>query len=308
MIHKQIPGSRMIWLTLIVLGALLVSCNSAASETIPFDPTVEPDRQFLFLEESPPGSEPEPFGTGWFQGGFHSAPVFAPDGKTVWWAGRFAAQKIYFSSFIEGNWTDQEEVSFSDEIRSYRDPFISPDGLKFYFISTAPLPGNETGGKENLWMMEWESGGWSEPQPLPEAINSFDLHWTPSAASNYDLYFSANIDGNPEIMKSVYLDGTYTEPVPVGYPVNTEEKEFTPNIAPDQSYLIFSRVKDSTSPPHLYISYALDGGWTEAFRIENVENGISPIVTPDRKYVIYLTGSDAVSWRDTSFIEELRPE
>ena len=295
-------------LTFIILTAFLVSCDSAAAEAIPPDPSVEPGRSFLFLEESPPGSEPEPFGTGWFQGGFHSAPVFAPDGKTVWWAGNFGSQKVYLSRYVDGRWTDQEEVSFSDHIQSYRDPFISPDGLRFYFISTAALPGENTGGKENLWMMEWNAGSWGEPQPLPESVNSFQLHWTPSVAANYDLYFSATIDGNPEILKSVFKDGAYAEPVPLGYPVNTAELEFTPNIAPDQSYLIFSRTRDHNSPPQLYISFARDGGWTEAIHVENVASCISPIVTPDRKYVIYLAGPTALEWRDTTFIEELRPQ
>jgi len=308
MTHGRKPGSRIVWLSLIVVLASLVSCQPAGSEVIQPDPTVEPGRLFLFVEENPPGPEPEPFGADWFQGGFHSAPVFAPDGKTVWWAGKYNSQKIYSSRYLAGSWTDQEEVSFSDEIWSYRDPFISPDGLRFYFISTAALPGENIGGKENLWMMVWEDGGWGEPQPLPEVVNQFQLHWTPSVASNYDLYFSANFDGNPEILKSVFKDGTYTEPIPLGYPVNGEELEFTPNIAPDQSYLLFSRARDQNSPTQLYISYALDKGWTEAIRVENVEDCISPIITPDRKYVIYLAGPSALMWRDTSFIEELRPE
>ena len=157
-------------------------------------------------------------------------------------------------------------------------------------------------------MMEWESGGWSEPQPLPESVNSFQLHWTPSVAANYDLYFSATIDGNPEIVKAVYQDGTYLEPVLVGEPVNSPELEVTPNIAPDQSYLLFSRTADPEIPPRLYISYAREGGWTEPALVENVAYCISPIVTPDRNYVIYLASPNALEWRDTSFIEELRPE
>jgi len=302
------PAPHIFRLILIFILGFLASCNSAETGTIQPDPSFEKGSLIQFGEESFPGAEPEPFGDGWFQGGFHSAPVFAPDGKTVWWAGRFSSQKSYFSSYVDGSWTEQEQVSFSDQIRSYRDPFISPDGLRFFFISTAPIPGESTGGKENLWMMDRDSGEWSEPQPLPPSVNSFQLHWTPSAASNYDLYFSANIDGNPEIMISAYQDGSYTEPVRLDDSINSGELEFTPNIAPDQSYLLFSRVKDHNSPPRLYISYAQDGGWTEAVRIENVENCISPIITPDREYLIYLASPAALEWRDTSFIEELRPK
>lgn len=292
---------------IVLISLIMAGCSSSEPGRTQPDPTPDSSGLFLFMEESPPGPKPTRFGGAWFKSNFHSAPVFSPDGKTVWWAGSYASQKIYVSHYQDGSWTEGEPVSFSEQISSYRDPFISPDGLKFYFISTAPVPGQDQNGKENIWMMEWESGGWSEPEPLPESINNLALHWTVSVASNYDLYFAANLDGNPEILKSLFLNGEYTEPALLGEPINSEFLEFTPNIAPDQSYLLFSRIKDNQSPAHLYISYATDNGWSEPARVENVENCISPIVTPDRKKVIYLNGSSELWWRDTSFIEELRP-
>ena len=298
---------RVAYIALVLLAAFLVSCGSADPQAMQPDPSFDPDRLLEFGEGNFPGTDPEPFGRDWFQGGFHSAPVFSPDGSSVWWAGSYATQKVYVSHYTNGAWTDQEIVSFSDDINSYRDPFISPDGMKFYFISTAPLTEGDGSGKENIWMMEWVAGEWSDPRPLPEAVNNLQLHWTPSVASNYDLYFAASIDGNPDFFKAAFKDGTYSDPVPLGLPINTAELEFTPHIAPDQSYLLFSRAKDNTSPAHLFISFAHEGGWTEAVRVENVESCISPIVTPDQRYVIYLKDPSALEWRDTSFIEELKP-
>ena len=292
---------------LATMMVFLAGCSSLAPRADEVIPEFDAAALLYFGNDSLPGSEPEPFGLGWFTGGFHSAPVFTPDGKTVWWAGRYATETIYTSRYENGSWTDQETVSFSDSIKSYRDPFISPDGLKFYFISTAPIPGQDDSGKENLWMMEWTSTGWQEPQPLPDSVNSYLLHWTISVASNYDLYFAATIDGNPDIFKSAFQEGAYHEPVPLGYPVNSEELEFTPNIAPDQSYLLFGRAKDNKSPTQLYISYAQDDGWSEPIQVENVDSCISPIVTPDRQYVIYLRSASQLEWRDTSFIDELKP-
>ena len=293
---------------LILLCIFLVSCGPAVPEVSGPAPVFDPDQLLAFSEGGLPASEPEPFGSGWFRGGFHSSPAFSPDGLSFWWAGSYATQIVYQSRYEDGGWTEQEAVSFSDDIRQYRDPFISPDGLKFFFISTAPLPGRSGGGKENLWVMDWESGGWSEPQPLPEAINTLTLHWTVSAAANYDLYFAANTDDNPDIYKAEFKDGTYQDPYPLDFPVNTQELEFTPHIAPDQSFLLFARTPDNQSLTHLYISYAKDGEWTEPVRVENVESCISPILTPDQRYVIYLKGPAELEWRDTSFIDELRPE
>lgn len=292
---------------ILILGIFSTSFLAGCAPDLP-EPTLDPDSLFLFVEENPPGPEPSRFGGDWFTSNFHSAPTFSPDGKTVWWAGSFASQRVYVSHYQDGNWTDQEQVSFSETISSYRDPFISPDGSRFFFISTAPKPGQNGNGKENIWMMEWESDGWTEPHPLPDAVNNLSLHWTVSVASNNDLYFTANFDGNPEIVKSAFIDGEYTEPVLLGEPVNSEFLEFTPNIAPDQSYLLFSRAEDNQSPARLYITYAIDDGWSEPILVENVKECISPIVTPDRKKVIYLMSNAELWWRDTSFVEELRPD
>ena len=156
-------------------------------------------------------------------------------------------------------------------------------------------------------MMEKQGEGWHEPQPLPASINALALHWTVSVADNYDLYFSAQEDGNTDIFLSRYSAGEYTDPIRLEAPVNTEEIELTPNIAPDGSYLLFTRLASRVDPPHLFITYSLDSGWSEPAMVENVPYCISPIVTPDRSFVIYLSSPSTFDWRDTSFIEELRP-
>lgn len=297
---------RILAAIMLLLG-LLASCSEPEPVREGIVMTFDPARLLEFSEGNLPGSEPEPFGDGWFRGGFHSAPVFSPDGLSFWWAGSYATQKVYVSHYQDQGWTEQEPVSFSDEILFYRDPFISPDGLKFFFISTSPLPGEGWTGKENLWMMDRERQGWSEPQPLPESINSLTLHWTPSVASNYDLYFSARSDGYPDIYKAEFKNGLYQDPVPLGTAVNTPALELTPHIAPDQSFLLFSRAQERNNPVHLYISYAVDGDWSEAVLVENVAECISPILTPDQNYIIYLRDFSHLEWRDTSFIEELKP-
>jgi len=156
-------------------------------------------------------------------------------------------------------------------------------------------------------MMEKEGEGWSEPQPLPDSINALDLHWTMSVAANDNLYFSARKDENTDIFVSRYIDGKYTDPIQLDSPVNTEELELTPNIAPDESYLLFTRIADNSSNPFLYIAYALDSGWSEPVKVDNIAYCISPIITPDRAYLIYMSSPSSFEWRDTSFIEELRP-
>ena len=298
---------KRVWFILVTF-LLFVSCAPSTPQPIA-TPTLNPydERSGPFLGEAFPGAEPIPFGRGFFKGSFHSAPVFSPEGNTVWWAGEYRSATIYTSRIQDGVWTAPASIQFSENIKSYRDPFISPDGNKFYFISTAALPGTVSSGKENIWMMEKRDEDWSEPQPLPESINALNLHWTHSVAQNYNLYFSADNGDGSDIYISRYANGNYSDPIPIGTPINSDVLEFTPNIAPDESYLLFTRVADHNSTPYLYISYATTSGWSEPVKIENVLSCISPIITPDRNYVIYLGSPSSFEWRDTSFIEELKP-
>ena len=269
--------------------------------------TAEPRAMGVYIDEDLPGSTPERFGEDFFSGSFHSSPVFSPDGKTVWWGGEYSSATIFTSQFQSDGWTDPVTINFSESIQSYRDPFISPDGNRLFFISTAAIPGTSSSTKENIWMMEKGGDGWSEPQPLPDSINALDLHWTMSVADNYDLYFSAQNGDSTDIFVSRFVEGAYTDPFNLGTPINTDYLEITPNIAPDSSYLLFSRAESNNAPPYLFITYAQDLGWSEPVKVENIAYCISPIITPDRAYVIYMSSPSSFEWRDTSFIEELRP-
>jgi hypothetical protein len=302
-------GSTIFLLFIIVLTA----CSSPPPTPTPTLPAPTPTATEIplpiisFIDDDLPDASPQRFGEGFFSGSFHSAPVFSPDGETVWWGGEYSTQTIYTSQFQSGAWTEPAIISFSDSIQSYRDPFVSPDGTRFYFISTAALPDGSSSGEENIWMMEKEGEVWSEPQPLPSSVNALALHWTVSVANNYDLYYSAQMDGNTDIFLSRYINGVYIDPVRLDAPVNTEQLEITPNIAPDGSYLLFTRLEGTSDDPRLFITYALDSGWSEPAMVENIPYCISPIITPDRTFVIYLSSPASFDWRDTSFIEELRP-
>ena len=281
---------------------------TSALTIVPTDlPTTPPRAPYYYLDHTVPDATPQAFGADFFSGSFHSAPVFSPDMKTMWWAGSYGSATIYTSRFEDGVWSEPATIQFSESITRYRDPFISPDGQLFFFISPDNIPGIAITGKENIWMMEKDGDGWSEPQPLPQSINALDLHWTISVDAEYALYFSAGEPGNKEIYVSQYQNSAYGDPVILDGPVNSEAMEITPNIAPDGSYLIFSRYTTQDESALMYITYATEAGWTEPVRVDNVPYCISPIVTPDGAYVLYLSSPSSFGWRDTSFIDGLRP-
>lgn len=294
---------KTIFLVIMLMG--LTACTIApVASTLP-TPMSTPYNPWL--GQTLPGVTPIPFGARFLPTNYHSSMTFTPDGTQVYWAGSYSEAKIYTSRLENGIWTEPATVRFSASMSSYRDPFISPDGQRLYFISKDPLPGSSISEKENIWMMEKEGAGWGEPQPLPDTVNALKLHWTLSVATNFNLYFSANVSGDDTIYLSRYVDGEYTEAEPLDKTINSTELEFTPNIAPDESYLLFTRLADTSATPYLYISYAMEDSWSEPQKIENVLYCISPIVTPDRMFVIYLSSPNSLEWRDTTFIENLRP-
>ena len=284
---------------------LISSCTAA--DIVPIDTPTPAPLEISYPDTTLPSVQPQQFGEDFFSGTFHSTPVFSADGKKMWWAGDYRTAKIYFSEFEDNQWKEPKSITFSESIKSYRDPFIAPDGNKFYFISEKTYPGSEVGSRENIWMMEKLGDEWSEPKPLPESINSLELHWTISVDNHYNLYFAASKNRNFDIFVSTYENGNYSDPVNLDMPISSDDREFTPNIAPDGSYILFSRMPLTNDIPALYISYWIDGRWSEPMIVENIPYCISPIVTPDRKYVIFMNGPNAFGWRDTSFIELLRP-
>lgn len=101
------------------------------------------------------------------------------------------------------------------------------------------------------------------------------------------------------------MNGTYSTPVSIGPAINTREVEDCPFIAPDESYLIFSRVSGPESGYH--IAYRLkDGGWSAPVALKRLRAQPTSFVSPDGKYVFF--GYEAGFWAPATFIEELWPK
>src|SRR5690606_7042746 len=82
---------------------------------------------------------------------YHEASVaFSPDQQTIYFTRNNYGKrlkrgkeginhlKIYRSNFIDGEWTEAEELAINGENYSTGHPCISPDGKKMYFVSDRP--------------------------------------------------------------------------------------------------------------------------------------------------------------------------
>lgn len=283
---------------------LLVACGSAEPTAIPTAPAAGAQASAAYLGQPTPGPYPKRFAPAVIKGDLHTAPVFSPDGTEIYWA--MQGEKIFRVRLENGQWTQPESVVFSTSMTDYRDPFISPSGDRLFFLSRGKLPGSALPEKENIWFVERTAAGWGQPQPLSETVNSLELHWQVSVAANGNLYFTSP-PFSGDIHVSRYVNGEYARPEKLGDGVNSEIDENTPYVAPDESYIIFARFKTTSSNPQLYISYAdKDGRWGKAVLIDNIGYGLCPVVSPDGKYLFFLSSPQSVSWMSAEFIHDLK--
>ena len=280
------------------------------------------DRRFPTLTGGFLGQDPPPEGTGpslfaadivsthRFQ---HGTVSFAPDMDEAYWSSQIATQEtgysqglILHSRLVEGEWTEPAPVSFTQLGWGDDVPIFMPDGSRLYFLSGRPVPGEEEGGAERIWFVTRTEAGWSEPEFVVGGPNALDLHWEFSVAADGSLY----VPSRGELYVSRLVDGVYLEPESLGTPINSDSDEAMPFIAPDGSYLLFTRFghADNHDFADLWISFAHGGGWTEPLnlgeRINSVA-GICPIVSPDGSMLFFNGGGDNY-WVDAGVIEELR--
>jgi Tol biopolymer transport system component len=253
----------------------------------------------------------------------HSVAVFSPDGREVFYV-PWSTLKMEAMKQINGVWTKPQTVSFASEYDA-ENPWFTADGTRMYFTSTRPLEAEglkvkEKFWRENIWYVDREQGGWSEPIPLGPEVNSMDFHWQISIDDhNNDLFFSVSggeSGGKSDIYKSEFTDGRYTNPVKLSDAINTQGDEDTPFIAPDGSYLIFARKPGADTFADLYISFRnQDGNWSEALslgkNINSDSHDVYPHVTRDGKYFFFISmrsGKPQIYWMDAKFIEEFKPD
>jgi len=226
-----------------------------------------------------------------------SHPAFTPDGKTLYFLKNtptFNHWTIVVSHNVDGKWGTPEVAPFSGQY-SDADPFITPDGRRFFFISTRPFDGKPKQDTD-IWMMERTDAGWGEPVHLGAPLNSETNEWLPKMANDGTLYFGserAGGKGRIDIYRAEPAGDGYGEPVNLGDSINSATSEVEPCVAPDESYMIFAAAgrADSRGAYDLYVSYNTGGVWSKAEslgeRVNSAGWDFAPMISPDGKYFFF---------------------
>ena len=288
-----------------LIAPLFIICQVVWAQTTPCD--------FFGLEK--PGISPQDFNPEILnmEGSFIFNAVFNASCDEFYFTKIDAKENIYCSKKVNGVWQSPEMTSFSIERFHDADPFFSADGKRIYFVSSRPTDDSDTQYDYNIWYAERKGDGWGQPVILPHPINTDYEEYFFSISNKGNAYFASNRSGGVgsfDIYQvKIAEDGSMSDPVNVGPPLNTSAYEFDPHISLDENYMVFSiNNKDGTSD--LYFSYKnMEGAWTRSISLGNKFNtagtDFAPSLSPDNQYLIY-TNNGKLKWVSVDILNTLK--
>ncbi len=300
-----------------------------------------------YLGQSPPGGGPVLFAPGIISDGFNNRDIaMMPDGSEFYYAvnmRNFDLSTILYVKQVPGGWDGPHVAPFAtDQSMKYLEPAISPDGSKFFFVSSP----RDDENNNDIWVMDRQADGWGQPVKLGDTINTPVSETFPSITNDGTLYFSrVSDDPNVEyIYRSRSVGGSYQAAERLPDNVNCGKSQFNAFVAADESYLIVSVYgrEDSIGSVDYYIIYRnADDEWSEPINLgENINTRsgqeYSAFVSRDGKYFFFMStrlpadsrlgngtysleslarifnnpenGNSDIYWMEAGFIEKLRPE
>ena len=271
-----------------------------------------------YLGQKPPGVIPELFSPGVISSDIneHSPAAFSPDANEVYWAvtdGRMMT--IKYMKQENNRWTAPQIAPFADGLEC-SSPVFSVDGKKLFFTTQDRSKNWEI----TLWFVEKTNRGWSERKRIDSIVNTGDLGYQVSLTKDETLYFGSSRAGGfgqEDIYRSRLVSGQYTAPENLGSSINSEFTEASVFVAPDESYLLFTRIRMENREPNIrfFVSFRKeDGKWNQAIDIgEKLDVNSSAFwigVSPDGKYIFFVKRKGRTSdmyWVSSKILDEFKP-
>ena len=268
---------------------------------------------------TPPGLIPEVFAPGivsdstWQE---HCQVAISPKGDEIYWS-RFSSdvsEQIYFSKFINYNWTKPKLADFvkDDLTHLHGQPTLSPDGKKIFFYSR-----NRPGGYGYIdtWYAKRKDNEWSKPINAGHPFNSDGDDRPPIITDKGNAYtMGRNFAENKiDFLRFNYTDGKFHSPSTVS--INKNTPYWWPlYVSQDESYIIFpSALKGGFGRLDLYLCFKDENDtWGKPLNLgPDINTKTSerfPIVSPDGKYLFFMRHTESwdIFWVSTDIIKELK--
>jgi hypothetical protein len=176
---------------------------------------------------------------------FESHAAFDPRTGDVYFvrgAPDFSGWKLFVSKCGKHGWEQPAPPAFAgDGLEA--DPWFTADGATLYFISSRSSDGQRHDDLD-LWKVTRDAQGrWSEPQRLPEPLNSRKQEWFPRIGADGWLWFGsgrAGGFGKTDIWRARETSPGRWEVVNAGPSINTAGDEVEAAMSPDGTRLIIN--------------------------------------------------------------------
>ncbi len=162
--------------------------------------------------------------------GNEGAATISPDGMMFIFTAcnrgdGFGSCDLYISKKAGGKWQSPENLGSGINTNSWEtQPTIAPDGKTLYFVSS------RNGNSDIYFTVLQDDGTWSTPSNLGKPVNTNKTENSPFIhPDGKTLYFMS--DGHPGMgsmdifFSRKQVNGTWTEPKNIGYPINTHKDE-----------------------------------------------------------------------------------
>jgi len=174
----------------------------------------------------------------------------SPEGRELCiYRGHKGSGDLYNSQFKKDKWHKPNKMRKIDK-GNYRESSVSvtPDSMTIYFIS------NRKGGqgRQDIWVSQKTlSGKWQKPQNLGHVVNSkYNEETVEISSDGKDLFFSSkghNSMGGYDIFKTHHNDdGTWSEPINIGYPINTTGDDVFFMLTKNEKFSYYSTHRDDS--------------------------------------------------------------
>lgn len=178
----------------------------------------------------------------------HDATVgLSPDGQTLYVYKGENGGDIYFCTLKGKEWSKPERLEKTINSKMHESSAsLGPDGRTLYFVSDRE---GGVGGRDIYVSYLDKKGKWSEAVNIRALNTQYDEEAVFIHPDGRTLYFSSKGHkgmGGFDIFKSTYENGVWSEPVNLGYPINTADDD------------VFFSI--SASGQHGYMSSARTGG------------------------------------------------
>lgn len=169
---------------------------------------------------------------------------------------------IWYAEQADNTWAEPERIILNDDVALDGAPFVLDDTLWF-----ASFRAGNYQGDGDMWTaqrvgdawLRWENAG----QLLNEEYNIGEMHLTANGATMY-FHRSEGGMGGLDLWTTTLVNGTWTEPLNLGAPVNSPYQDSRPWVSADGTELWFTRPSSKGyQGPAVYRSVKTGDGWSE---------------------------------------------